>query len=179
MSSVYNESVHFVGPAEQINLVPAHLDIEICMGEKWLHVPYDTCYNVGRIEEVYESTFRISLFVQLDGSPLDYYFECLSGSFPSLLMIGSSYCPYMGDLEFEAWFGGKPKLSNSMLLAGYKRANMPRDSNLEVPILTELRKSMNDVLAAAEVSFASGRKTPRKALRILEQMKALGFQEAV
>lgn len=172
MTSIYRESIHFIGPSEQISLIPAQLETESFLGKEWLHIPCEHGQNCGPIEEITSSTFRISVFVRLDGSSLDYYFECLSDAFPSLLIIGSSYCPYMGYLEFRAWFGGEPKLSESMHFAGYKMPIMPNASNPEVPIFTEIRKSMSDVLVAAEVSFASGCKTPRKALRILERVKA-------
>jgi hypothetical protein len=165
-------SLDFIGPSEQISLIPAQLETESFLDIQWLHIPCEHGQNCGQIEEVSESTFRISVFVRLDGSPLNYYFEYLSSVFPGLLITGSSYCPHMGDLNLESWFGGQPILSVYLPLFNYRQEFIRDVSILEDSILTDLEESMNDVLTAAEASFASGCKTPRKAFRKLQIMNS-------
>ncbi len=171
MSNIYNESVHFVGPAEQISLIPAHLEVEALEEEAWLAVQNDEYRNIGQIEEVLSTPFKVFMLVRLHGSPMRNFFEHMSRTFPSVIIMSSSCCPYMGDYYLEAWYGGKPRFWCCIPMFDNNHESIPGVSTPENSILADFWHGMRDAEAAGEASFAAGRKTPRKALRILEQMK--------
>jgi hypothetical protein len=77
----------------------------------------------------------------------------------------------MGDYYLEAWYGGKQRFFCCIPMFDNNYEPIPGVSTPENSILADFWASLGEVRTAAQSSCAEGRKTPRKALRILEQMK--------
>lgn len=169
MANMYQETAWFAGPPAQMKALREVLILENEHETEYVEVHIDGKMVVrGWDVSFTETPVSITIAAEMRWSPLGSCFYRISKAVPGIFMASFSGCLYdnryllLAGFDRYQYFRAEPPMYTG------DREEVPGISDEDGKLLQIAWEGFEAAFEAAKKSFALGRKTPRRALRILQ-----------